>query len=385
MRKETVSLVFTGDLAFDRYMDMKWEDDNLLSQSLLDFFYSADHTIANVEGALINAQDDGSRGIFFHCMNPEAIRFLKKIGADIWSIGNNHAKDAGVAGIVSTRKHAQANGCRVMGAGVNLQEASEAVYLEEAGGIGMFCVTYHKKDYPASDTQPGVFAWDEMDLIKKRIAEIKDKCRWCIVVAHAGEEFTPLPSPYTREMYLNYLELGADVVVGHHPHVPENYELFDNKAVFYSLGNFVFDTDYQRVHPNTDTGVLLKLKLTKDTLDFEAVGTRIIRDEGRIDEAPLPAVFTNIPAEEYELLVPLSVAAFVNEERKKMIFMQPERFSDAPEEVWNDYFFSHEPESFRPNNHMDFFTLIPLAGEAEKGEWKKSGLEEVKAYILKHF
>lgn len=382
MGKETVSLVFTGDIGFDRFMDRKWEDENLLSQCALDFFHSADHTIANVEGALINAKDDGSRGRLFHSMNPEAISFLKKIGADIWSVGNNHAKDAGVAGIISTRQYAQANGCQAMGVGIDLQEASQPVYLEEVGGIGIFCVTYHKDNYPATDTQPGVFAWDEMELIEKRIREIKKKCRWCIVVAHAGEEFAPLPNPYTRELYLKYLELGADVVVGHHPHVPENYELFDNKGIFYSLGNFIFDTNYQRAHSYTELGVLLKLKLTKDKLDFEALGTKIIRGEERIDVAPLPAVFTNIPAEEYELLAPLSAAAFVAEERKKMIFLQPERFTDAPEEVWNGYFFSSEPESFRHNNHMDFFTLIPLAQKAQEGQWKKSSLEEVKAYIL---
>ena len=66
MSKKTTSIIFTGDIGFDRYMDKKWEDENLLSQGVLDFFNSADHTVANVEGALIDAVDDGSRGVFFH-------------------------------------------------------------------------------------------------------------------------------------------------------------------------------------------------------------------------------------------------------------------------------------------------------------------------------
>ena len=114
------------------------------------------------------------------------------------------------------------------------------VYLDEAGGIGMFCVAYQAECIPATATEPGIFRWDDLDLIAKRIAEIKSRCRWCVIVSHGGEEFTSLPSPYTRDRYLKFLELGADVVVAHHPHVPENYELFDNgKAIFYSLGNFV--------------------------------------------------------------------------------------------------------------------------------------------------
>ena len=55
MAKEKTSIVFTGDIGFDRYMDKKWEDENLLSKPVLDFFQSADHVCANVEGALIDA------------------------------------------------------------------------------------------------------------------------------------------------------------------------------------------------------------------------------------------------------------------------------------------------------------------------------------------
>ena len=79
MKKNKTSIVFTGDIGFDRYMDRKWEDENLLSKAVLDFFHSADHTVANVEGGLIDAVDDGSRGVFFHSMNPEAVKVFKKM------------------------------------------------------------------------------------------------------------------------------------------------------------------------------------------------------------------------------------------------------------------------------------------------------------------
>ena len=383
MTKHKTSIVFTGDIGFDRYMDGRWTDENLLSDSVLEFFHSADHVVANVEGALLDAEDDGSRGVFFHAMNPAAVDVFNKMQADIWSIGNNHTMDAGLEGLLSTKRIAAENQVKTIGGGINEIDASEPIYLDEAGGIGMFCVAYQTECVPATATEPGIFRWDDMEYIAERIAEIKKKCRWCVVVSHGGEEFTALPTPYTRDRYLKYLELGADVVVGHHPHVPENYELFDNnKAIFYSLGNFIFDTNYQRVHRYTDIGVLLKLILTEERLDFEAMGIRIIRGDERIDSAPLPAVFTNIPAEEYERLAPLSAKSFVAEERRKMIYLEPERFTDAPEEVWNSYFFSEEPDGFFKDAHMDFYKVIPLAEEAEKGAWKESKLEDVKEYIL---
>ena len=386
MSKKETSITFTGDIGFDRYMDGRWEDDKLLSGSVLAFLQSSDHVAANVEGALIDAVDDGSRGTFFHAMNPAITKVLNDIGADIWCIGNNHTMDAGLQGLRSTMALAKENGCLTIGAGMNETEASEPVYLEEAGGIGMFGVAYLSECIPATADDPGIFRWNDMDLIAKRIAEIKGRCRWCIVVSHGGEEFASLPNPYTRDRYLQFLELGADIVVAHHPHVPENYEIFDNgKAIFYSLGNFIFDTNYQRAHPYTDTGLLLKLILSEKEMRFEAMGIRIVRGEERIEEAPLPDIFTDIPEAEYALLSPLSTKAFVLENRRTMIYLEPDKYRDAPEEVWNAYFFSEDTDGFYKGQHMDFNVLLPFAETAEEGAWKRSRLEKVRDYILHQF
>lgn len=271
-----------------------------------------------------------------------------------------------------------------MGAGLNEAEASEPVYIDEAGGIGMLCVTYMNECCPATKTEPGIFRWDDLDYIKRRIEEVKSKCRWCVVVCHGGEEFTAMPTPYTRERYKAYLQMGADAVVAHHPHVPENYELFeDRKAIFYSLGNFIFDTDYQRAHLYTDVGILLKLIFTEEKMEFEAIGTKINRGDERIDIAPLPDIFTNIDAKEYEILTPLAAKSFIKEEKRRMIFLEPERFETATEDEWNRYFLSEEPEGFARGAHMDFSQVVPEAIKAESGDWKKSQLEKVKNYILR--
>ena len=81
MNKKRTSVIFTGDIGFDRYMDKKWEDEGLLSPAVLDFFHSADHTVANVEGALIDLPEDSSRSAYFHRMDPAATVVLRKMGA----------------------------------------------------------------------------------------------------------------------------------------------------------------------------------------------------------------------------------------------------------------------------------------------------------------
>lgn len=381
-RKQSCCIVFSGDIGFDRYMDRKWEDENLLSPEILEFFHSADHAAVDVEGALLKALDDGSRGVFFHAMDPAAVSLLEKIRADFWCIGNNHIMDAGAEGIISSKKLAKENGAVCFGAGLDIREASEPVYLPEAGGIGMISVAYLNECIPATETEPGIFPWNDMVRIEERICEIKSRCRWCVIVSHGGEEFSPMPMPFVRDRYLEYLRMGADVVVALHPHVAENYEILeDGKMIFYSLGNFIFDTPYQRAHRYTDAGVLLKLIFTEDDLQFEAMGTRIIRGEEHIEKGPLPKIFTNVPADQYELLAPLAAKALAEEDKRKMIFLEPERFTKATDDVWNGYFFSTEPDGYFEGQHMDFGLIIPLAEKAENGDWQKSHLTEVKEYI----
>lgn len=383
MSKCTVA--FTGDIGFDRYMDRRWEDSELLSKEIVDYLCSADHVVANVEGALIDAVDDGSRGVFFHSMNPEATCVLEKIQADIWNISNNHIMDAGMEGLVSSKEIAASMNCKTIGAGVNEEDASVPVYLDEAGGIGMFGVAYMKECIPATKTEPGVFRWDDLELIKRRIDEVKSKCRWCVVVAHGGEEFADLPNRYTRDRYIKFLELGADVVVAHHPHVTENYELFDDgKMIFYSLGNFIFDTDYQRAHPYTDLGVLLKLSFTEEKVDFDAIGIKIVRGEEKIVKCDLPAIFTNVPAAEYDILAPFGAYTFMIEECRKMIYLEADRFSSCTQEVWDNYYYSEEPDGYDKGAHMDLEIVVPYAKTYKESDLKNSKLEKVIEYMMYH-
>ena len=270
--KDKTSLVFTGDIGFDKYMDGKWDDEELISSEVLDFLHSGSHVIANVEGALIDRASLGDTtgvGQLLHSMNPKAVKVLDRMRADIWNICNNHIMDAGEEGVAETLRLARLHSAKTIGAGMNIDEASKPLILDEAGGIGLISVGYRRGCKPADVDKAGCFMWHEMEMIEEKIKEVKKSCRWCVMVVHGGEEFTSLPSPYTRKRYLKYLEMGADIVVSHHPHVPMNYEKVGEKIIFYSLGNFIFDTDYQRAQFNTEFGLLIKLNFTKDNYTWK--------------------------------------------------------------------------------------------------------------------
>ena len=384
MKKET-SLVFTGDIGFDRYMLGQWNDDELLSKDVLNFLHSADHVIANVEGPVAEAETntvkDGAQQLL-HTIDPAAVKVLKNMHADIWNICNNHIMDAGPFGIESTLKIAKANGVQTIGAGMNIDEARKPVVIDEAGGIGMFGVGYQRACRKADTDKPGCFSWSDLDEIEKLIKDIKSKCRWCVVVAHAGEEFTPLPSPYTRERFHKFLEMGADIVINHHPHVPMNYETVGDKIIFYSLGNFIFDTDYQRSQFNTELGLLVKINFTEDNFTYEPMGLRIDRETEHVVKSDLPRIFVDVQDDEYKLLAPLSAKVLVAATKRQMSYLNPQRFKNATEEEWSEHFAEPLRTGRVPGETLDFYIICPLAEEAEKGEWKKSKLEKVKEYML---
>ena len=384
MKKES-SFVFTGDIGFDKYMDGKWDDESLLSKEITDFICSSDHVVINVEGPIADSSDSIERnGVLQlkHTMNPGATKVFKKIGADIWNICNNHIMDAGEEGMKSTLEYAKKCNALTIGAGMNIAEARKPVILNEAGGIGLFGVGYQRACRAASENKSGCYSWSDLEEIQNTINEIKKVCRWCVIVAHAGEEFTPLPSPYTRDRYHKYLEMGADIVVAHHPHVPMNYEMVGDKVIFYSLGNFIFDTDYQRSQFNTELGLLIKINFTEDEFWFEPIGLEIKRDTEQVVKAPLPRIFEDVQPDEYELLAPLSAKVLVEATKRQQAYLNPERFANATEEEWKEHFAEPMRTGRVPGETLDFFLICPLAEKEKEKAWKKSKLEDVKQYML---
>ena len=386
LNNQSTTLLFTGDIGFDKYMDKRWEDENFLSKDIKDYFSDADHVIVNVEGPLCNLDDGSTKdGVMQlrHSMSPEVVPFLNGLGADIWNICNNHIMDAGQEGLKETIKLAKDNNVEVLGAGVNIDEAKKPVIINEAGGIGLIGVGYQRACRKATEEIGGCLSWSDMDIIKEEIKKVKESNRWCIIVCHGGEEFTALPSPYTRDRFLEYLNMGADIVVCHHPHVPMNYELVGDKAIFYSLGNFIFDTDYQRSQFNTDVGILLKLKFTEDSYEFDAMGIKIVRGKEVIEKGELPDIFEDIGEEEYNLLMPLSVKMFIEATKRQLKYLKPEEFKDADEEKFMENFKEPLRSGRVPGEVLDFYLLLEWAKLADKEEWKKSKHKKVIDFILK--
>ena len=99
-----------------------------------------------------------------------------------------------------------------------------------------------------------------------------------------------------------------------------NYETFEGKAIFYSLGNFIFDTDYQRSQFNTESGLFIRLNFTEESFTFEPFGIKIDRENERIVKGELPSIFTDVQKDEYEKLVPLAAKMFIENTKRQLRF-----------------------------------------------------------------
>lgn len=328
------SIAFTGDISFSKYMKNAWKDESLLDEKVTEFLRSADHVVANVECAL--SSDATTSGGLKHASDPAAGAFVRdKVGSKIWTLANNHILDCKAKGLLDTLQVAKDNGCQTIGAGVNKEDAAKPVFLEGAGGIGIFSVVYDMDTLRTPEEEPGVLIWDDVERIRSTINLIKSKCRWCVMVVHGHRcEFTQLPLPMCRKRMMSFLDMGADVVVGHHPHVVQNYERFGKKMIFYSLGNFIFDTDYQRIQNYTDKGMLLKLNFTEDAWTWESQPILIDRQDNRIKACENPVIFTHIGPVEHWLLTDLVHADFMITDRISRMNINAEKYGAYTEEDW---------------------------------------------------
>jgi len=330
-----ISIAFTGDVGFSKYFKDTFKRDDLMTDEVVDFLADTDYTVINVEGAVTKATATAQKPLI-HANDPGAIDWLLKLNGKVWNLANNHTMDCGEAGALDTLAHARANHCLTVGLGENIAKAEKSLLLYKEGiGVGLVSVTYSIPD-KATEEHAGCILWNDNERIKKQIEEVKKKNRWCVVIAHAGVEFAQMPLPYIRKQYKKYLEYGADIVVGHHPHVVQNYEKLGDKIIFYSLGNFVFDTDYQRRQKYTDTGMLIKLRFTESDYSWEYKPIKINRTTQTIEVCECPAIFCNISKLNYALLWPYAAKDFRRNRRKVYTYHVPERVNWT-EKQWRKF------------------------------------------------
>lgn len=202
--------------------------------------YFSDYAIANLEGPLTKLNSAPQDTMRFH-FDPAQASVLSAIGFDALSLGNNHSLDQGAKGLAETVS--------------NLSASKVAHFGEADGSVARFSV--NGKNISVIGLQDITKKIDTA-AAAKIIAQEKLVSDIVIVYPHWGEEYKHTHNERQTMLAHSFIDAGADLVIGSHPHVIQGVETYKGKPIFYSLGNLVFD---QYFSPDTQRGLALSLNI----------------------------------------------------------------------------------------------------------------------------
>ena len=246
-----VSLQFFGDIMLDRDVGVvmgKEGLDGVLKNIRGDenrFFSGTDGCIANLEGPFAPTRVNTAKQIAFR-FDPAYASEFKKYHFLGFNIANNHAYDMGEANAMFTRDLLKKNNLVPFGDEMSVGQNSLAVIGPEHNlPFPVALVGFNASEHP-------------IDLVKAAevMAEAQRQATYVVVNVHWGEEYKIMSNQAERDFGHWFIDHGATAVIGHHPHVVQEIELYKGAPIFYSLGNFIFD---QYFSPITQEGLSVGL------------------------------------------------------------------------------------------------------------------------------
>lgn len=264
-RREPICVVAVGDIMLSRGVagEIKKHDNNqyhpfLKMESCLK---CGDIVFGNLENPITPGREIMMPERTLRA-DPGVEAALYDAGFTVLSLANNHMEDFGRQGLLDTLQYLDKAGIRYVGAGKTSEEAFAAKYTA-VKGLKLAFLAFAEPalvpdSYLAGSGQTGV-AFGEPERIRAAVQEAKKKADFVVVSMHAGTEYEPVPDfAQTRLAHLS-IDAGADLVLGHHPHVVQKIEKYKDKYIMYSLGNFVFDQKWSRA---TRIGLVARIFIT---------------------------------------------------------------------------------------------------------------------------
>jgi gamma-polyglutamate biosynthesis protein CapA len=268
-RTAPVTILLTGDVMFDRgvrnSIEKNFNGDYHVLFSNTAYVREADIAFANLEGPVATGGHKvGS--IYSFRMNPSGLVAMRDAGFDIVSFANNHVGDYSTAAFAETFSHLQENNIAYTGAGTTYAEAITPRIITVRGlRVGFLAATDVGPDWmKATDTKAGILLANDPDMAAI-IAKAKEQCDILVMSFHWGDEYSPANARQQKLAHM-VVDSGADMVVGHHPHVMQKVETYKGKPIFYSLGNFIFD---QYFSEHTLRGMVGKVAINPDTKEMQ--------------------------------------------------------------------------------------------------------------------
>lgn len=239
-----ITLVAAGDVLLDRGVRRRAfvaDDPAWPLAGVPDILRGADLALANLECPLTVRRTPAAKAFVFGC-DPGGARLLKRAGFDAVSLANNHVYDQGRAAILETIGHLERAGITAVGAGPNHADACRPRVIE-AGGLRVALAGFVTLPLEGIVWAPGMPmpAVADEPRVARALRAARERADIVVVTVHWGREFEDTPDAGQLRWAELFRRHGADLILGHHPHVIQPVDVLGGKWTFYSLGNFVFD------------------------------------------------------------------------------------------------------------------------------------------------
>lgn len=266
---DEAEITIAGDLCFSEdgyvldYYDTVNDLKKCISPELLEIMNNTDVFYLNHEYCISDrgAPLDGKYYTFR--AKPERMELLKEMGTDIVALANNHVYDYGEEALIDTTELLAENRIPYVGGGKNIDEAKQPIYFIvngiKIGFVGASNAEKYRYTPQATENSAGILRAYDTTEYNEVIQKAAKECDYLIAYIHWGTEDSNYLNDLQQEMGREFLDSGADIVVGGHPHVLQGMEYVDGKPIVYSLGDFWFNSETKY------TG-LLQLRITLDGL-----------------------------------------------------------------------------------------------------------------------
>ena len=236
---QAVNLLFGGDVVLTNSYSDKVGRDHQWSFSQLPEMREADISMVNLE-APFTQQNQILPGKKLSFKAPiENVQVLQNGGIDIVNLANNHAMDYQGAGLSDTLTTLNKAGIQSVGAGTDIKNARRPIVMEVKGQKVAYLGYYDADLHAATASRPGTNPRHN-DRVAADIKALRSQVDWIVVNYHWGEELAKYPGDWQIDLARFTVDQGADLVVGHHPHVLQGAEVYKGRPIVYSLGNFIF-------------------------------------------------------------------------------------------------------------------------------------------------
>lgn len=269
--QQNITLLLVGDMMFDRNVADRSARAGSMDYPLERirgaedrFFKGQDLVIGNLEGPVTTKRGAPDKGEVDFMFDPKVLEVLKQVGFDALSQANNHTYDQGKVEAQSSRLAIAEAGIKVFGDQV-LDDAENAMTMVERRGRKIALLAFNTTDNPL-----------DKQAAEQAVKSALEQADYAVVYIHWGNEYQAKPHVSQVDLAHWLIDLGVDAVIGSHPHWMQSVEVYKERPIAYSLGNFIFDQDWSK---ETNLGLVVGLELAGEAWEMHLFPIQIDKSQ----------------------------------------------------------------------------------------------------------